>query len=404
MWPEEFFSFSDVRVGHTTISRAAAGVEPVKPAAQPGCDRQAAPATQEGLMSADASNVPSSSNPRPTARGGASSRAARRPAAVPGARQRARVNGGAAPDQSGTGARSGAGRYRNWCWTLKIPEDIDDDAVLGSELVRTLLVQLGAGLDYLCFGVERGGDGYRHLQGYAEFPSALRLPQVKRVLGHPSIHVEGRQGSQQQAVDYTKGDYTNSAGVYKPLNAIWAEYGTRHVDPSSGKSKEVNDIYARLKAGAAYTPALVEECQLRGTQFFQYHKAFAAAEQFFAKQREAPPEVHVRWGDAGTGKTRHAVDNGAAILGWRTPFMLGYKGTEEVVCIDDFNPHDMPRSVFLQLTDRYKCSVEVKGAVLPWNPRVIYITSNFDPAGWYSTGSWDDAVRRRLTSVTNCTV
>ncbi len=343
-----------------------------------------------------------SSDPRPSSSGGAPPPPARRAAPVHGPRQRHRVNDGPAPDNAGAGARGGAGRYRNWCFTLSIPEELDDASVVGSEFERTLLVQLGAGLDYLCFGVERGGGGYRHLQGYAEFSSALRMPQVKRVLGYPSIHLEGRHGTQQQAIDYTKGDYTNGAGVYKPANDIWVEYGTRHVDPTSGKSKAVNDLYDRLKAGAHYTPALLDECAIEGRQFFQYHKAFAAAEQFFTPRRADPPEIHVRWGEPGTGKTRLAVENGAAILGWRTPFMLGYRGTEEIVCIDDFNPHDMPRSVFLQLTDRYHCSVEVKGAVLPWNPRVIYITSNYDPAGWYSTGVWDPAVQRRLTSVVHC--
>lgn len=353
-------------------------------------------------MSADASVPSSSTNPRAAAGGSAPSGPARRAATLPGRRQRNANRAAEAPNLPGAGAGGGAGRYRNWCWTLAIPEDLADDAVVGSAFERTLLVQLGAGLDYLCYGIERGESGYRHLQGYAEFSSALRMPQVKRVLGHASVHLEGRHGTQQQAIDYTKGDYTNAAGVYKPVNAIWVEYGTRHVDPAGGKSQAVNDIFDRLKAGARYTPALVEECQLRGTQFFQYHRAFAAAEQFFTPRRDTVPEIHVRWGAPGTGKTRFAVENGAAILGWRTPFMLGYRGVEEVVCIDDFNPHDMPRAVFLQLTDRYHCTVEVKGAVLPWNPKVIYITSNYDPRGWYSTGAWDAAVQRRLTSVTEC--
>lgn len=334
---------------------------------------------------------------------GTSSRPPRRNNAVPTRRQRARRNNnGAAPDNGGTAPEAGLGRHRAVCWTLRLPDEVADAAVHGSDLERKLITFIGTGLDYLCYGVEAGDGGYRHLQGYAEFPSALRLPQIKRILGFNDIHIERRHGTQQQAIDYTKGDYTNAAGVYKPANEFWFEFGTRHADPTTGKSKSVNEIFERLRSGAAYTPTLVTECGLNGPQFFQYHRAFAAAEQFFTPRRTVQPEIHVRWGEPGTGKTRFAVDNGAAILGWRTPFMLGYRGTEEVVCIDDFNPHDMPRSVFLQLTDRYQCSVEVKGAVLPWNPRVIYITSNYDPKGWYSTGDWDAAVRRRLTSIVNC--
>lgn len=355
--------------------------------------------------------LPSTSSPQPGTSNAPPPSGRNHPVAGPSSsgpyrrgRHAGNANRTAAHDQRTTAERG----HRGKCWvvTVRIPDNLSDDDIDGSELVTTLTTFLGNGLDYLCFGVESGEQtGYRHLQAYAEFASALRIPQIKRILGINSVHLEPRFGTQQDAIDYCRGDFTTSDGRYKPLNAIFREFGVRHSSPTSGRSRAVEDLFQELKNGTPLTPALVNRVEITGQQFFQYHRAFKACENFFRPERTDPVEVHVRWGEPGSGKTKYAVDRGARILNWRTPFMLGYTGREEIVVIDDFNPMDMPRATFLQLTDRYNVTVEVKGDVLAWNPKIIYITSNFDPSSWYSGSNvWDQAVKRRLTTITHCTI
>ncbi len=70
----------------------------------------------------------------------------------------------------------------------------------------------------------------------------------------------------------------------------------------------------------------------------------------------------------------------------------GYEGQKDVI-IDDMVPDCMAVGLFLRLFDRYPMSVPIKGAFVNWNPRRVFITSNFCPG---DCGFGSDACMRRI--------
>jgi len=70
----------------------------------------------------------------------------------------------------------------------------------------------------------------------------------------------------------------------------------------------------------------------------------------------------------------------------------------------------MPRKLFLNITDRYGCPVNVKGTTKTWNTKVLYITSNYDPKNWFpavegnaDSDGWDKSIRRRIDEIHHLT-
>ena len=142
-----------------------------------------------------------------------------------------------------------------------------------------------------------------------------------------------------------------------------------------------------------------------------------AIEQYERKQRRrimkedfSAIEVYIRYGLPGTGKTSYAYEyakkhHGGSI--YRLPTNSGtnfgsYNG-ESVVLFDDVKAGEVPSvSTIKKLTDRYPDEVRVLYGWIPWKPRVIFITSNWEPGTWWpDLNEVDyDAVSRRVASVT----
>ena len=66
--------------------------------------------------------------------------------------------------------------------------------------------------------------------------------------------------------------------------------------------------------------------------------------------------------------------------------------------IDEFEPTMVTRSLFLQITDRYPMTVNIKGGSANWAPKQLFFTSNHDPNKWYTVddNDQDPAVKRRF--------
>lgn len=118
-------------------------------------------------------------------------------------------------------------RMRNWCFTkynLAMPE-------FDAEIVR-----------YCVYQVEVCPDtGREHLQGYIELKKSTRMNAVKRLFDDESIHLEKRQGSQDQARDYCMKDDSRKPGT-EPI-----EFGTFEKEP--GKRTDLDKVYAMVKDG-----------------------------------------------------------------------------------------------------------------------------------------------------------
>ena len=108
--------------------------------------------------------------------------------------------------------------------------------------------------------------------------------------------------------------------------------------------------------------------------------------------------VYWYWGPTGAGKTRlaHLLTRNRAWTSGdnKAQWFDGYVGQKDVI-FDDLSIEDnIPRGLFLRLMDRYAMRVPVKGGFVNWQPKRVFITSNFKPHDLYQN---DPAVLRRIT-------
>jgi hypothetical protein len=123
------------------------------------------------------------------------------------------------------------------------------------------------------------------------------------------------------------------------------------------------------------------------------------------KDNSDAPEVYVRIGPSGTGKSEW-LDDKFGTSGYTTaPDNLGRwfdKCACDVVLFDDVETGQVPPfSVWKLLCDRHPFHVPVKGGFIWWKPKVIVVTSNQSPSTWW--GELDElnkgAFERPVTSI-----
>lgn len=108
-------------------------------------------------------------------------------------------------------------------------------------------------------------------------------------------------------------------------------------------------------------------------------------------------EVIVLWGEAGTGKSKQANEEGAyALASFKPEWWDGYDG-HEVIHIEDYYG-GLPYTRFLRILDGYKIALPIKGGFMWSQYTKVYITSNKPPSEWYSFGM-TDALKRRINRV-----
>lgn len=242
---------------------------------------------------------------------------------------------------------------------------------------------------YVIVGVELcPTTGRRHLQGYCQFRRALRMMGMKTILGR-NVHLEQQRAEKdEEAIEYCK-------KLQGPNEDELPEYYEWGVPCAQGKSREADVLMNIIKEGGTMRDVLNEAT---GHGWCQYSRGLEAAMRLTIPPRsvDSPPTVRIRWGPPGVGKSRAAYEAGAAKLKWRDPFCINYSGQRKVV-FDDFNPGQMTRTDFLNITDRYPMQVEVKGGSIEWSPEEIWFTSNIDPEHWrFKDGEeWDGACARR---------
>ena len=116
-------------------------------------------------------------------------------------------------------------------------------------------------------------------------------------------------------------------------------------------------------------------------------------------------KVYVRWGAAGTGKTREPYERGAHIFNdYSDGWWDGYE-QEPIILFDDFYG-GIKWSFFLMLLDGYQLRLKIKGGFTYAGYHTVYITSNVHPSQWYSKAEGDgprgmsEALERRIDLLT----
>ena len=141
------------------------------------------------------------------------------------------------------------------------------------------------------------------------------------------------------------------------------------------------------------------------TGWARYSRALTKYREDKRKHRTTATVVTVFWGPTGTGKSHAAhhmaadVDEDYGVLmcpeKGRAIWVDGAEGCKAVV-IDDYEG-ELPYRAILQMTDKYKCVMPVKGGRTKWAPTHIFITSNLKPEDWYPHSDYGP-LQRRLTS------
>lgn len=278
-----------------------------------------------------------------------------------------------------------AGRYRAWCFTLFVEEKKD-------------YAELHENADGLRFGVwqlEMSPTTQRlHIQGYFEFDSAVRLGTLKRYLGE-SVHGESRRGSRDSAILYCRKEETRVLGPWT--------FGNQAV-VRQGKRTDLDSVADLVQSGETMHNVVNEY----PVQYIRYRRGIEALMSFRMQQRAKEwrsLEVVVYYGDAGTGKTRKAIEDNPEnfILdqGDRVWFD-GYTG-EPCLIIDDFYGW-IKYGQLLRILDGHPLRLEVKGGFTWALWTKVIITSNKEWEDWYpnvTNSQQIAALRRRITNSIN---
>lgn len=218
---------------------------------------------------------------------------------------------------------------------------------------------------YLLAGEETcPSTGKTHWQMYLYFNSAKSYKKIKR-LTKPR-HIEICHGSPGQN------------HVYCTKENIEFEWGNR---PAQGKRSDLTEIRDMIDNGSTD----LDIAQEHFGSFIRYNKGIEKYRSLKQPKRNWKTKVIILWGAPGTGKTREAFEAGGTLVEYTGSFFLGYEN-QKIVILDDFDPATMDKSTFLKITDRYPLKVNVKFGQMEWNPKILYITSNYDPSNWYGGG------------------
>ncbi len=272
---------------------------------------------------------------------------------------------------------------RNWVFTLyNAQEDID----------RGFWSRFGTTLKYGICQLERCPRTQRlHFQGYVEFSNACRMNMLTRAL--PGIHVEPREGSRQQAIDYCKKEDTRVSGPY--------EFGDINV-PNAGHRTDIDALRDAITSGKSEQYIFENHT----TQYLRCQRSIRRAMNFYTRQRTVETQLTVLIGPTRVGKTT-LIQTLYPNAYWKdhTKWWDGYEGNT-IIVLDEFHG-SIPVATMKVLTG---CStptrVETKGGYVPFVGSKMIIIANVGIDRWWN---WDnirspkEAILERITELLVCT-
>lgn len=268
-----------------------------------------------------------------------------------------------------------------WCFTLNNPVISKED----------LAKKLEPFCKYLVIGDEIGENATPHLQGYMELSNRKRMSQVSLLFAPAKPHLEPK----------SKNSTRHQAAVYCKKDGNFVEVGTAPPAPGIRKTKNLELICADIVAGKSLDDAILN----REAAFVQNHNGLKKLVEMQIKPANIRPmEVILLFGKTGAGKTYFCFEHYPELFKkpiGKALWFDGYKN-QKVVLIDEFRGQ-FPLSDMLQILDKYKTQVEVKGGHTWLTNEVLLLTTNKHPSLYY--GQWSGleeekyAFFRRLSKV-----
>lgn len=277
--------------------------------------------------------------------------------------------------------------YRSWTFTLNNPTE---QITWSAEKVR-----------YAIWQEEKAPTtGTIHYQGFCQLKRDQRLSYVRKLLPRAKWMPRYKHSTNEAAISDFEKSESKIAGPWTFGKIV-----------SKGRRTDIEECKALLDAGATE----LEVAEQHFETWIRCGRSLAAYRQLMLPKRTWQTEVHVRWGNSGTGKTRYVWDTVGVdklvamyICDKQNNFWSPYDGEEHVLW-DDFQPDWVSRGEFLRLTGADPMKIRVPYGpprddgtsacrLYKWVPRVIWITSNCHPSEWYGD---DPAIMRRMTSITH---
>ncbi len=152
---------------------------------------------------------------------------------------------------------------------------------------------------------------------------------------------------------------------------------------------------------------------------FRSHRSVMAYKTAMVNKQTARPDVYVYYGDTETGKSWRCMigasggkgsdpgDRDFYVMNTPTnaacvPWMDGYDGEEDVI-LEDFDGSIHYR-ILLRMLDQYRLKMQVKGGMVEFCAKRIWISSNKHPREWYdpiAVGPYEGGpLERRLIAST----
>lgn len=256
------------------------------------------------------------------------------------------------------------GGYRRWCFTINNPAVDQPWAALPEDVA------------YIVWQKEQGAQGTMHLQGYTRVKKSLSIGAVKTALAIPTAHLEHANGTEEQCKAYCTKVETRIAGPWELGDYL----------PSQGQRNDLKKCAALIVEGKS----LAAVADAEPATFVKYARGFAALKAALSVRKMRPDvEVLVIWGPTGVGKSHWAWNHFPLerLFAWNAnsghQWFDGYAG-EEILIIDEFSG-EQELAFLNRVLDKYPLTVEMKGSSIDAKWTKVIITSNIDPANWYSS-------------------
>lgn len=259
-------------------------------------------------------------------------------------------------------------KTNRFCFTRNNYTDLDV-AILNTDLTNMFT--------YWCYGKEVGECGTPHLQGYFEFPNNMKLrisAAQKRLsqLGLEGFAIFPAKGNALQNITYCskQGDFFEGGDRPK----------------GQGKRTDLDSVCEMINSGRS----LSDIADIYPAQIVKFHNGIQRLMNLKTQRRFFKTEVYWLWGPTGSGKSRYAWEQHPASYMKVTAHKWwdGYTG-QDVVILDDFRPSkELPFHFILNLFDRYPLSVEIKGGMVEFVSKIIYVTTPYSPEQICSHLDW----------------
>lgn len=253
--------------------------------------------------------------------------------------------------------------------------------------------------------------GHIHLQAYVELFRPCTHVMLKRMFKCPTMHIEKRYGTQEQAIDYCKKDYEGKLPDDGPF-----EYGTKATTDGSTGGRNLSLTNAVKVTQEKGVNSLITEDPVA---FVKWHKGLRELEYTMklldAGKKDRYLEVMVFFGEPGSGKTMTAFDFcRKSNLDYyilcppdrnQTIWFNGYNGQQALI-IDEMNGNWISWTMILRMLDKYPLQLQQKGSMTWAQWTYVILTSNAHPKDWYPTyaGGQDSyALQRRITKIIHFT-